>query len=161
VIDPSSGNPPAGDGWFYDNYTADLAKTCSKTQPQRVAFTANAKPPTGVTVKLECLNETQKLANTRTDLSSDKQPEIGTQCGMDVMNPSAPMGDEACLIHLNNGGTDDSLFCHPETNTCVKHCVSSTECPPAWVCDDRPETRMVTGDRPYCVNPTCGVDTSG
>jgi hypothetical protein len=151
-------NPPDGEGWYYDNYSADLVKTCSKTQQQRVAFTAMAKPPTGVTVKLECLNETQKLANTRTDLSADAQPEIGTPCGIDVNGGVS--GDAACLILLNTGKTDDTLFCNTELNTCVRKCMSDTDCPPAWVCDNRPATLAADPmQRASCVNPTCGADT--
>jgi hypothetical protein len=158
------GNPPPGEGWFYDNYTADLVKTCSKTQQQRVAFTAMAKPPTGVTVKLECLNETQRLASTRTDLSlATVQPEIGTACGTDVTNTmgaqAAVSGDDACIVTLNNATQDKAMFCHPDLNTCVRQCNSTTDCPPAWVCDNRAETLADTNNRAYCVNPTCGADT--
>ena len=41
------------DGWYYDDFSDELAQTCS-TLPQRIAFTAFAQPPTGVTVQLEC-----------------------------------------------------------------------------------------------------------
>jgi hypothetical protein len=59
VVDSSQGaSPPVGDGWFYDDFTEELAQ-CNKSQPQRVAFTSSAKPPTGVVVKLECLKATQ------------------------------------------------------------------------------------------------------
>lgn len=147
-------------GWFYDNYTADLDKTCKKTEPQRVAFSNDAKPPIGVTVKLECLNETQKLANTRANLAPN-QPEIGTACGMDISG-AALSGDAACVVVSTNGTQDGGMFCHPETNVCVRKCVSSTDCPPAWVCDDRDTTLMSTQGRgAYCVNPTCGADTTG
>ncbi|HJU38043.1 MAG TPA: hypothetical protein VJ724_00620, partial [Tahibacter sp.] len=76
VVETASKNPPAGDGWYYDNFTDELAKQCNKSQPHRVAFTASAKPPTGVIVKLECLNETQRLANTgKNVVTTALQPE--------------------------------------------------------------------------------------
>ncbi|MET0391404.1 MAG: hypothetical protein ABW321_35850 [Polyangiales bacterium] len=153
----SAGTPPPGQGWFYDDFTEDLAKTCKDTELQRVAFTADAKPPTGVTVKLECLNETQKYASTRTDLAAN-QPEIGTNCGS--MMEGAVQGDQACIVTNNRGEQDRRMFCHPELNTCVLSCTSTTDCPPAWVCDDRPNTLTATaGKGAYCVNPTCGADT--
>jgi hypothetical protein len=164
VTDTSAGTAPPGEGWYYDDYTADLKKACSKTQQQRVAFTANAKPPTGVTVKLECLNETQKLPDTRTNLANDQQPEIGSACGKDVTGMmTGPSGDDACKVTLQNGAIDTQypMFCHPNLNVCVRQCQSDTDCPPAWVCDKRPDTLAIMGlnGRAYCVNPTCGADT--
>jgi hypothetical protein len=154
---------PPGDGWYYDDYSNDLQKACKQAgQKQRVAFTAMAKPPTGVTVKLECLNETQRLANTRTDLNqASTQPEIGTNCGGEV-GTTKPTGDAACVITLADNSQVNSLFCHADLNTCVQKCTSDTDCPPAWVCDNRPESvgRAGAGHGPYCVNPTCGADTT-
>jgi hypothetical protein len=160
VTDLGSTTAPEDDGWFYDNFTEDLKKTCRPDQQQRVAFSSSATPPTGVTVKLECLTETQRLANTRTDLEpSVAQPEIGTDCGGEV-GTDKPKGDEACIVTLKDDGRDESMFCHPEYNTCVLTCSSDTDCPPAWVCDRRSDTLAVTGDRTFCVNPTCGADTT-
>jgi hypothetical protein len=160
VFDLSVKTPPAGEGWYYDNFSDDLKKTCKPEQQQRVAFSTDAKPPTGVTVKLECLTETQRLANTRVDLDeSVVQPEIGTNCGGEV-GTDKPKGDAACIVTLKGGGEDSEMFCHPTFNTCVQTCNSDTQCPPAWVCDARPETLDATGDRAFCVNPTCGADTS-
>jgi len=159
VLDLSVTTPPAGEGWYYDNFTDDLRKACKPEQLQRVAFTANAKPVTGVTVKLECLTETQRLANTRLDLAQAvAQPEIGTNCGGEVGTDKI-MGDAACVVTLQNNSQDSSMFCHPDFNTCVRSCTSDTDCPPAWVCDDRPETLAQTMNRAFCVNPTCGADT--
>jgi hypothetical protein len=161
VLDRDVTTPPAGEGWFYDNFTDDLRKSCRTEQQQRVAFSNNAKPRTGVTVKLECLTETQRLANTRPDLAPDVvQPEIGTDCGGEA-GTDKPKGDEACYITLKDDEQDtETLFCHPSFNTCVQTCNSDTQCPPAWVCDSREETLLATDNRPYCVNPTCGAETA-
>lgn len=162
VTDNMSVLPPTGEGWFYDDFTADLQKACKQAnQKQRVAFTSNAKPPTGVTVKLECLNETQRLANTRTDLNqANVQPEIGTNCGGEI-GTTKISGDAACIITLANNNTLDTMFCHKDLNTCVQKCTSDTDCPPAWVCDGRPESIAAGGNKgAFCVNPTCGADTT-
>jgi hypothetical protein len=154
--------PPAtGDGWYYDNYSADLAKQCPLNQPQRVAFTANAKPPTGVVVKLECLNETQRLADTRSNVSlTTVQPEIGTPCGSDqtqmASTSTIATGDAACAITLNDGTQDNSMFCHPQLQVCARSCTSNTDCPAAWVCDTRADSMAAANGKSYCVNPTCG-----
>jgi hypothetical protein len=107
------------------------------------------------------LNETQKLANTRVDLAQAVvQPEIGTNCGGEI-GTTKPKGDIACVVTLANNAEDPSMFCHPDLNVCVQSCTSDTDCPPAWVCDNRVDTLTATkGKGPYCVNPTCGADTT-
>jgi hypothetical protein len=150
-----------GDGWFYDDFSPERTTECLPSEPQRLSFTPNAKPQTGVVVKLECLDEIQRLANVRTDLSlSSKQPEIGTPCGKNTA--TAPGGtEETCVLTLQDGTPDNSMFCHPELNICVRACVSTTDCPPAWECDKRIETLATSGARgAFCVNPTCGSDSA-
>jgi hypothetical protein len=46
--------PPAGEGWFYDTFSDELQRQCRKASPQRIGFSASAKPPTGVRVVLDC-----------------------------------------------------------------------------------------------------------
>lgn len=151
------------EGWYYDDFSDAVQSECTGETQQRVAFTPAAKPPTGVTVKLECLNETQSLAQNRTDIDTrTEQPKIGDPCEMVIRNGQTLMGDAACAVRLSNGEMDGSMFCHQKFNVCVKSCsTSAADCPAAWVCDTRPETLAATatdGDngRAYCVNPTCG-----
>jgi hypothetical protein len=157
---------PAGDGWYYDDFSLDVMTECSPDQRQRIAFGANSAPPTGVVVKLECLNETQVVANTRTDLrDAANAPSIGTPCsgiiGRDG-NPVPP--DQVCWLTLNDNTVDKSMFCNPSLNVCVRSCSSASDCPSAWECDKRPDTVLstITPERPegspYCVNPTCGTE---
>jgi hypothetical protein len=157
------------DGWYYDDFSVELKQSCSNGK-QRVAFTNNAKPPTGVTVKLECLNQTQSLANDRTDLAPGLvQPSIGSPCESVMRNGQTLKKDAACEVRLATptkqwpDGIDRSMFCHPQQNVCALACSSNADCPPAWVCDDkRPETLMSSvrpgheNGTPICVNPTCG-----
>jgi hypothetical protein len=150
------GDRPEGDGWFYDDFTPERAAECRKDQPQRVSFSEAAKPPTGVTVKLECLNETQRLANTRLDIK-EGQPEIGSPCtSLDDEGTPTP-DDSLCMMELKTGEEDDSMFCHPEFNVCVKSCTGSSQCPGGWVCDRRPRSAELAGGKTYCTNPTCGA----
>jgi hypothetical protein len=150
------------DGWYYDDFSAEVTLECPGTSKQRVAFTAAAKPPTGVTVKLECLNETQTLAQNRVDIATNvEQPKIGDPCEMVTRNGQTLMGHEACWVRLTDGTNDESMICHPELNVCVLTCDTTTDCPAAWVCDERDETRAGTSEDgangpAICVNPTCG-----
>jgi hypothetical protein len=155
------------EGWYYDNFSPEVKKTCI-SGTQRAAYTANAKPPTGVTVKLECLNQTQTVISNRTDLDPAfynqqiKAPDIGTECDKDAMGKPVS-GDAAknqvCWVNTRPAsgpaGIDKRMFCHPQLNTCVRTCSGETDCPPAWVCDKRDTTLLIT-KAPICVNPTCG-----
>jgi hypothetical protein len=138
------------EGWYYDDFSTSVKMECPGEEKQRVAFSNNAKPPTGVTVKLECLNETQSLADSRTNLEDEMQPNIGTSCEDDR--------DTGCDVRLRGGDLDKSMFCHKQLNVCVLSCVGDADCPASWVCDKRPDTASpeVSGGGAYCVNPTCG-----
>jgi hypothetical protein len=150
-------------GWYYDNFSDSVKKECTGETKQRIAFSPKAKPPTGVTVKLECLNETQSLANTRTDIATNlMQPSVGDPCDSVQLNGQTLSGDAACQVRLNKptkkwpDQIDKSMFCHPQLNVCVLQCNTSADCPPAWVCDTRADTKKSAGNRALCVNPTCG-----
>jgi hypothetical protein len=142
-------------GWYYDDFSDDVKKECKTNPQQRIAFTPDAKPPTGVTVKLECLNETQSLAENRPNIQKD-QPSIGDPCKDVMVNGSLMTGDPACAVRLQGNETDTRMFCHKDLNVCVLSCETDADCPAAWVCDNRDESVAAAGDRKFCVNPTCG-----
>jgi hypothetical protein len=151
-------------GWYYDDFSEDVLTQCTGSSKQRIAFSKNAPPPTGVTVSLECLNETQTLTNTRVDLKPNiQQPSVGDPCRDVMRNSQTLTGDAACEVQLlaptaaSPDGIDRSMFCHPELNVCVLACNTTANCPPAWVCDERETTTSRSGNnRKICVNPTCG-----
>ncbi|MET0386939.1 MAG: hypothetical protein ABW321_13320 [Polyangiales bacterium] len=166
-IPAAGGQLAAGDGWYYDNFSEDTQQLCDSATPQRVAFTPVAKPPTGVTVKLICRNETQRVDNADARAVRDatgRVATIGSSCEVaSTPTPTAAVDpDERCVVQSADGARDASMFCHPLTNTCVQSCSADRECPPAWVCDTRPATLLQTAGpkRPQgsavCVNPTCG-----
>jgi hypothetical protein len=163
---PDDNGMVQNDGWYYDDFSREVTMECTGTTKQRVAFTPNAKPPTGVTVKLECLNERQSLADNRVDVQTN-QPKIGDSCDEVMINGRIVDGDAACEVRLLQpnsdfpDGVDKSMFCHPKQNVCVLRCQTSANCPAAWVCDDRMSTLAETADsggngRAICINPTCG-----
>jgi hypothetical protein len=144
------------EGWYYDDFSPEVARDCSSATPQRVAFTDGAQPSAGVKVKLTCLDEAPHVASTRTDLAPGiRQPAIGDACDEDATGASGVAGDAACEVTLANGTQDASMFCHPEWNVCVRGCATDADCPPAWVCDASDATRL-SATRALCVNPTCG-----
>lgn len=166
-----------GDGWYYDTFSPGVMSACPSNRQQRVTFTERAKPANGVTIKLECLNEVQSSPSLRRDMvTSSPQPAIGSACSSASpprtstptptgnargrMTPAPPpmRTSSPCSVQLKNGGVDSSMFCHPELNVCVQGCKTSSDCPAAWVCDDRDETTGITNGRALCANPTCGGD---
>jgi hypothetical protein len=157
ITDLPAGAAPAGEGWYYDDSSEELSRLCPPSEPQRVAFTQAARPPNGVRVKLECLNETQHVDEGRTDTAPYLEvPTIGTGCGGEIGSEQASM-DAACLVPLSNGSVDASMFCHPELNVCMRACTTARDCPAAWACDDRPSVLAATAGKAYCVNPVCGA----
>jgi hypothetical protein len=164
-------NIAAEAGWYYDDFSPDLADTCGAT-PQRIAFTGMAPPATGSEVRLECL-QTIALGNAGADVicDSDNGPEPSRQCriGMFCDLASAP---DTCMTGWslpNNQGAN--LRCDPVERLCSVPCTDDSQCTSAgllgYVCDTRtngeaagdgindvPEAlRGVT--RGTCVNPTC------
>jgi len=152
---------PSAEGWYYDDFSMAVNQQCRGDDRQRVAFTNS--PPNGVTVQLECLNETQTVPLNLNEVDQDyysnlglDAPTIGTPCAG---------SDARCVLHRSDETTDDSLFCHQARNVCIRRCNSDTDCPPAWVCD----VDDVLGERAaasggdvngsaFCVNPTCDTD---
>jgi hypothetical protein len=163
-------------GWYYDDFTPDTLHACTHfATPQRVSFAANVRPPAGVTVSLQCLDQAQRYVSNRGDVvPSVPHPEIGDPCETPRNGAATP--DQNCWVHLadphggpSGDGIDRRMFCHPERNVCVQSCTSSHDCPAAWTCDNRQETLLSTAStmrdandmsRPsgsaICVNPTCG-----
>lgn len=152
-----SGRSPEGAGWFYDNFSDEVSRECPGARKQRVSFTDRARPRTGVVVRLDCLNETQRIALSQEALEETGHPQIGSECVDVVRGDRRVSGDEACVVELP-AGDDHSMFCHPEQNICVKACQSSTDCPASWECDTRRQSTDVTDGRAFCVNPTCGAE---
>jgi len=161
---------PTAPGWFYDSFSPGVREACPSTRQQRVTFAESSTPTTGVSVKLECLNEVQSQPQLRTDVStSTEQPTIGSACSANAARPTTGrttgrrsntttpvVTPGSCVVQLVGGETDSSMFCHPLLNVCVQGCSTSDDCPGAWECDGRPETTTMTNGRSYCSNPTCG-----
>jgi hypothetical protein len=88
------------DGWYYDDFSDEVKKGCTGPGKQRVAFTNDAKPPIGVTVKLECLNEIHTTAQ-----STGAAPN---SCSVGAASASADLVGKPCqLFTVPAGGFDD------------------------------------------------------
>lgn len=135
-----------GDGWYYDDFSDTARESCVGDAKQRIAFTAAAEPPAGVSVKLSCFADSYyvELGDER-QLAPIQQPEIGSPCDRAFVNNMELEGDEACQRYLANGNVDHSLFCHDDTKSCVLGCESDEDCPEHWHCDDTAETENAAG----------------
>ncbi len=109
-----------------------IGKSCTATD---AGGGQTADPPSGVTVKLQCLNQMHSPAE---------------------LDPSSEL--RHCEYGCNHPAYD--MFCHPGTRLCVMGCETDADCPEAWVCDDSREAMHGTLEapgpgRPFCVNKVC------
>ncbi len=125
--DRTSGAPPSGDGWYYDDFTADTIDRCG-ADGQRISYTDRAEPITGTLVRLECLQPVQAIPGT-----DPGDITIGSSCTRDC----AAAGYQ----------------CDATSNTCQKQCASDADCSAAglagWKCGGSEALA-------FCQNPTCG-----
>jgi len=133
---PDDVNPPAGLGWFYDDFTAETVDACEfNPTAQRVSFTEGAAPVAGARIRFECLQaappETEDVGWPCTgtggvcDAASDN---TGTACTTDGDCPNG-----ACER------VSDSM-CDPNPDNCLPgEAVTTAECEldPANCCETR------------------------
>ncbi|HMI92180.1 MAG TPA: hypothetical protein VK509_12480, partial [Polyangiales bacterium] len=133
------------DGWYYDDFSEDVAKGCKAAPRQRIAFTASATPPTGVSVKLECLEAT--LPNCSAGKRSADASGVGDPCLTHVV-PEAGFDPRAAYIETNTPDCGGGL--------CIVH---NLEGDPRKGCIPDAQRRCATTDEVelsvYC---TCRCD---
>jgi hypothetical protein len=132
---------PAGQGWYYDNFSAELMKTC-KTDRQRVAFAASSPLSRGAVARVECQ---QSVLNA--SLGAMGVDAVDAPCNDD--GSDAPHGDAKCQALSVPG---EALLC--VQGTCQLSCTIKSDCQPGFVC---------TGDaqgRGFCTNPICPISES-
>jgi hypothetical protein len=149
---PDDVNPPAGSGWFYDDFTPETVDACEfNPTPQRVSFTDGAAPVAGARIRFECLQA-----------APPETEDVGWPCTDNSMcdpNPDNCLAGEslaACETRILKERYDRDnleLVCDTESNTCQLTCESNVECPGGFACYDE------SGDgNSYCVNPTCTLN---
>jgi len=159
------GSPaPAGNGWYYDTFTAEGMANCGMSGPwQRIGFTA--QPPTGTSVRLECIQNV---------MSGTQTVNFGDICDPASQPSSDPTAANPCLggelprqvapFCQNGSNPANCMTCDPVARTCGVSCVTDSDCRAAGlvgnVCDTRPKNVVdpsQTDTTPYnfCVNPTC------
>ena len=137
------------DGWYYDDFSEDVQRSCRSIPQQRIAFTPAAAPPTGVRVVLQCVQERGVVPEPGANVEAH-QPVVGDPCANVVVNGQPVNGDAACAVRLRDGRIDSGMFCHPQLNACVVECKDDGDCPDEWVCDDSPAAIRDTDGRSYC-----------
>jgi hypothetical protein len=131
---------PQGVGWYYDNFSAALMKTC-KTDRQRVAFAAGSPLSQGALARVECQ---QSVLNA--EVGAVGVDAVDTPCSDD--GSGAPHGDAKCQTLSLPG---QALLC--TQGTCQLSCSVDADCQPGFVCAE------VQG-RGFCTNPTCPISES-
>jgi hypothetical protein len=145
-------DPPAGLGWYYDDFTEGTKSACSfNDEPQRVSFTEDAAPVTGARIRFECL---QAAPPTTEDIGWPC--EIETDCNPRPENCLEGESTENCETRILKERYDRDnlvLTCDTESNTCQLSCESNVQCPGGYACYDESED-----GNSYCVNPTCTLN---
>jgi len=161
----SSGEVAASEeGWFYDDYTAEVAHC--PNGGGRISFTPGAHPPTGVTVKLNCLRVTPVddagscdgaygINTSARDVGSACLPDSVPEHGYDdreayVQTNSEQCGGGACVVFRLRG--DPRADC--EDVPCAP---TDPSCEGAVTCADPQEVR----NRIYCSCRCDGEDGCG
>ncbi|MDD9939546.1 MAG: hypothetical protein OXU20_00660 [Myxococcales bacterium] len=103
-----NGDVAAGSGWFYDDFSEEL-RGCNPDTPQRIAFSSDAHPPSGVTVLLECGQQVIEGGGGSCD--GDDDCLRGEQCVDGLCRPGPGTCDQA------GGGNPDRVgeACMPES----------------------------------------------
>ena len=125
---PSNNGAAQGRGWYYDNFSSDLAETCPEGLQQRIAFTAGADLLAGSEARVECFQPVARI-----DPQARGRAAVNRPCAGSCQMQSTP---------------EEPLIC--VSKTCQLACPkgSDSECPNGWGCKDDGETR-------FCVSPTC------
>ena len=136
--------PPAGMGWYYDDYTTALFESCSDSERQRqVRFTRGAEPATGAISRVACAPRVY---------STPETVDVGSSCASDPAR-CVLTGDALARLRSRHARADAELFCAEWLGTCQLACAADEDCPGGNVCfdEDAGNTRGVS----FCVDPAC------
>jgi hypothetical protein len=147
-----------GEGFYYYDDFSSVERTLCFAQGTGVGFTPAAKLPTGVVVRLECIDDIQREVTRSDPTTGVREPIIGIGTACDrieiISGSSQPLqGDALCAATSRPG-----LFCHPERNVCVRACELDAQCPTDWICDSGDSELARSAGRAICVNPGCSVE---
>jgi hypothetical protein len=125
---------PAGDGWYYDDFSAELA-TIQGCTGQRVVFSKTADLQEGALARVECYQPQPRVtANAR---------------GFAAINTPCADNEGVCTsVSL----PAETMICEPSSRTCQIACSNDSNCPEGWVC-----APSGPGNPAFCQNPTCSV----
>ncbi len=157
--------PPAGVGWYYDDYTALLAEECpvgAGGSRQRLALTDGALALPDSSLRFECLQPVQG--------SGLDGADIGEPCATDAECAFASVEDAARFVFrydLDPGRFLDAsgnltgvhaMRCEGATRTCQIACGTAADCPGGFVCGgaDTGSSQDCGAGGCICQNPTCG-----
>jgi hypothetical protein len=154
IVQTTGGAVLDGEGFYYDDFTGEPRIRCPRGGSS-FGFSQAARPPSGVTVHLDCSDDIQRPASEPRTISESSEPTIGSACDrLEQASGVEPLrGDAACVVP----GRPDSLFCHPERNVCVRACELDAQCPTGWVCDASESGYAKGAGRAICVNPGCAL----
>ncbi|MEZ4324607.1 MAG: hypothetical protein R3B40_05285 [Polyangiales bacterium] len=135
--------PPAGVGWYYDDYTARALGQCPATRPQLLNFAAT-EPTPRAQLRIECVFD---------DVGDPDVPSWGSACRLSVPDGCALDAAGLAALRARAGRDDARLACEPATSLCELRCRTDAECPLGFACASSALADGL-GDG-YCTDPRC------
>ncbi|MCA9532150.1 MAG: hypothetical protein KC593_00665 [Myxococcales bacterium] len=135
------GEPPAGVGWFYDDYSPRALDQCPAGRARLLNFAATAPTPLAE-LRVECVFD---------DVGDGELPTWGSACTPGAADACALTPDELARLRARLERSDAALACEPSTRLCELGCASDGECPLGFRCAPS-EGDAAPG---YCTDPRC------
>ena len=138
--------PPAGEGWYYDDFSSTTDRLCGDRDPsngaqgQRLVFTPGAASPPGALVGFSCIRRILGHAS-------------------DVIGPGTPCGPPWGIYCADSARPD--LYCDERSRACVVGCETDGDCRDSGLgggrCVDDLDMSCggAAGSRCHCINPVC------
>ena len=138
--------PPAGEGWYYDDFSSTTERLCGDRDPsngaqgQRLVFTPGAASPPGALVGFSCIRRILGHAS-------------------DVIGPGTPCGPPWGIYCADSARPD--LYCDERSRACVVGCETDGDCRDSGLgggrCVDDLDMSCggAAGSRCHCINPVC------
>ncbi len=143
----ASGEEPAGLGWYYDDYSDELATDCvrfDEDNRQQIRFTTGAESIPGSKFRLECLSPV---------IPTGDRADIGTSCAGSSAGACDLDEDGLASLRSQYDRAEATLICDDNLNTCQLGCEVDADCPGGYVCYGSEDGNA--GSLPYCISPTC------
>lgn len=134
--------PPAGVGWFYDDYSTRALDQCPVGRTRLLSFAAT-EPTPDAELRIECVFD---------DVGDPELPLWGSACSPGDADACALTSAEQARLGARLERSDAALHCEPSTRLCELGCEGDGECPLGFRCAPSSGAGTTSG---FCSDPRC------